>query len=593
MLASRPAVPAHPPPTSPRATPSILRHGLAILALGLGTAAHAQQPLMVDGLIAHRVAPGDTLEQIARDYLGDHRLWRELQAFNRVANPLLLQPGFTLRFPEKLLQMATASIEFVQGRAVAITPARRSADSRELPAQRRDLQAGEVLQEGDQLQLDPNAFVAVRLADGSLVRVEAQSDVHLQQMRRRGRAGSLQSVLELQSGGLDASVTPEPANPRRFEIRTRVASTSVRGTRFSVQADANGRTIAAVDEGAVAVAATGAADSRRRGAVPAPVLTAGHGMAIAADGRQGQSSALLAAPDVAALPERFEDTHWLDIALPAVASASRYQWQVARDAQFSQVVRSTTSDSPLVRMAAVEDGDYLLAVRAIDAQGIPGRLAQRSIRVKTQPVPPLYQAPAAAGIVAQGAGTLQCTSVPGAVAYRIQVAGDAGFSQPLLDARHGECQLSVAALPVGAYQWRAASIRSTAAHDADQGPFAAGQAFSVATPPPALPASDLDLGSPGDTAQLSWPGQPGQSYRLQVASDLEFHDVLHDAVLDAPRWSASTLAPGSYYVKLQIIDANGLRSRFSAAREFAAGSTVLDGSGQRLRSGAGLSVHRP
>jgi len=256
------------------------------------------------------------------------------------------------------------------------------------------------------------------------------------------------------------------------------------------------------------------------------------------------------------------------------------------------VVRSTTSDSPQIRMAAVDDGDYQLAVRAIDAQGIPGRVAQRSIRVKTQPVPPLYQAPAAAGIVAQGAGMLQCTGVSGAVAYRIQVAGSAGFAQPLLDAQHSECQLSVAALPVGSYAWRAASIRSTPANAADQGPFAAGQAFSVATPPPTLSAADLDLGKAGETSQLSWPGQPGQSYRLKVASDLDFSDVLFDAVLDEPRWSASTLAPGTYYVQLQIIDANGLRSRFSAAREFAAGSTVLDGSGQRLRSGSGLSVHR-
>ncbi len=574
---------------------------MAILALGLGGAAQAT-PLLVDGLIAHRVAPGDTLEQIAHDYLGDRRLWPELQSFNRVASPLRLQPGFTLRFPDKLLQLATASIEYVQGRAVAITPARHSADSRglasETPPQRRNLQAGETVQEGDQLQLDPNAFVAVRLADGSLVRVQAQSDVLLQQMRRRGRAGNLQSVLELHSGGLDASVTPvtpvthPPASQRHFEIRTPVASTSVRGTRFSVQTDAAGRTVAAVDEGAVAVAAAGAAQGRRSTQAPGPLLTAGQGLAVTAAGRLGPASALLTAPDVTGLPERFEDSHWLDIALPAVANASHYQLQVARDAQFSQVVRSATSDSPLVRMAAVEDGDYLLAVRAIDAQGIPGRLAQRSIRVKTQPVPPLYQAPAAAATVAQGAGTLQCTQVPGAVAYRIQVASDAGFAQPLLDAQAGECRLSVAALPVGSYQWRAASVRSTAANAADQGPFAGGQAFTVAQPPATLSAADILLGSAGDTERLSWPGQPGQSYRLRVASDLDFSEVLHDVVLDEPLWSTRTLAPGNYYVQLQVIDASGLRSRFSAARVFASGNTVLDGSGQGLRSGADLSVHR-
>lgn len=561
------------------------------LLLAWSCAASAQTPaLVVDGLIAHRVAPGDTLEQIARQYLGDHRLWPELQSFNRVANPLHLQPGFTLRFPDRLLQMATASIEFVRGPAVAVSPARRAGDSQaQSVPQRRNVQAGETLQEGDQLQLEADSFVSVRLADGSLVRVQAQSDVQLQQMRRRGRAGSLQSVLHLRSGGLDATVTPAPASPPRFEIRTPVASTSVRGTRFNVQIADSGRTIAAVDQGSVAVTSAAAP---RPDARPA-VLDAGQGLAVSADAIVGAPGALLPAPELASLPERFEDAHWLDISWPAIAGAQRYQLQVARDAQFSQVLRSATGDTPQQRFAALDDGDYFLALRALDAQGIPGRLAQRGIRVKSQPVPPLYQTPVAAGVLAQGAGTLQCTGVPGAIAYRIQVAGAAGFAQPLRDARvDGDCRLSVAELPAGAYQWRAASIRSTPADAADQGPFATGQAFTVAAPPAALAADDIVVGMQDDTAQLSWPGQPGQSYRLMVASDPAFVQVLHDAVLQQPHWSANALPPGRYYVQLQIIDSSGLRSRSSAPREFAAGNTVRDGSGAILRTGADMPLHR-
>lgn len=565
---------------------------LAALLLACGLAAPAQaKPLMVDGLLAHRVTPGDTLEQIARQYMGDHRLWPELQSFNRVANPRHLQPGFTLRFPDRLLRLATASVEYVRGQAVALTPAPRGDGQAPGAAQRRNVQAGEVLQEGEQLQLAANSFVSVRLADGSLVRVQAQSEVQLQQMRRRGRAGSLQSVLELQSGALDASVTRDSSSQRRFEIRTPVASTSVRGTRFNVQTDASGRTMAAVDEGSVAVAS--AAATPRANARRESLLVAGQGLAVSADAAVGAPSTLLPAPDLATLPERFDDAHWLDIGWPAIAGARRYQLQVARDAQFSQVVRSAMSDTAQVRLEALDDGDYFLALRAIDAQGLPGRLAQRSIRIKSQPVPPLYQTPVAGGVIAQGAGALQCTSVPGAIAYRIQVAGAGGFTHALLDSRvDGECRLSAAALPAGAYQWRAASIRSTPTDAADQGPFAAGQAFSVATPPPALAADALDFGAEDGTTQLSWPGAPGQSYRLVVASDPAFKAVQHDAVLQEPRWAASTLPPGRYYVQLQVIDSNGLRSRFSPAREFTAGNTVRDGSGQSLRTGADLPLQR-
>ena len=57
------------------------------------------------------------------------------------------------------------------------------------------------------LESGQDSFVAVRLADGSIVRVQAHSEVQLQQLRRRGRAGSLQSVLEMHRGSVFAIVT--------------------------------------------------------------------------------------------------------------------------------------------------------------------------------------------------------------------------------------------------------------------------------------------------------------------------------------------------------------------------------------------------
>ncbi len=79
---------------------------------------------------------------------------------------------------------------------------------------------------GDSLKVPANGFVSVRLADGSLVRVQSESDVELRQMRRKGRAGSLQSVLDLREGGVEASVTKQAQSERRFEVRTPAASTS-------------------------------------------------------------------------------------------------------------------------------------------------------------------------------------------------------------------------------------------------------------------------------------------------------------------------------------------------------------------------------
>ena len=158
--------------------------------------------------------PGDTLEGLARHYLNAPQQWPLLQKRNAVANPRQLRPGSVLHIPAHLLPSAPAQIAFVQGDVRTI----------DKTATAQPLQAGSTVPEGTRLQVCAESFVSVRLADGSVLRVPAQSDVQLQQMRRTGRTGQVLAVIELRSGGIDAQVTPSKAAqdaPRRFEIRAR------------------------------------------------------------------------------------------------------------------------------------------------------------------------------------------------------------------------------------------------------------------------------------------------------------------------------------------------------------------------------------
>lgn len=570
-----------------------------LTALGMGGALAQIKPASRDGdMMAHRVVSGDTLEQLAARYLGDPRQWTRLQQHNGVADPYRLRPGSVLEIPVRLLRAAVASVEFVQGDARSTRPLDHLADSRaDTQGVGEPVRKGQTLQEGDRLQLAEDAFVAVRLADGSLVRVQSQSDVLLRQMRRKGRAGSLQSVLDLREGGVEASVPPEPDHAeRRFEIRTPAASTSVRGTRFLVQADASGSTAAAVDEGTVAVDS----DAPEAGAA---LLRPGQGVAVASDGRVGPARSMLEAPDVTAWPALSEDANWVSLPLPTLPGAVRYQLLLSRDADMTQVLRSANFQamaSPL-RLAGVEDGDYVLSLRGVDAQGIPGAASRHALRVKAHPVPPLYEAPQADATVGLGQASLQCTRVVGAARYRIQVASaeaGSGFAAPAIDARDlSDCVLPPAALarlPAGRYLWRTASIRTLADGSADQGPFAAPQAMRLA-PVPAKPSADaLQMGDrPGEgSRQIRWSGESGQRYHVMVSRDQEFNAPLVDTWTEQPQWSAEGLPAGTYYLRLQIEDANGLRSDFSAARQFRTGSWIVDASGQMLHSGSGERLQR-
>ena len=537
--------------------------------------------------IAHRVVAGDTLEMLAARYLGDRTHWAALQSHNRVDNPFQLRPGSVLEIPTHLLRAATASVEFVQGDVRSSRSLSHLADTANMgSATSQAVQKGQLLQEGDSLKVPANAFVSVRLADGSLVRVQSESDVELRQMRRKGRAGSLQSVIDLREGGVESSVPKQVNGERRFEVRTLAASTSVRGTQFLVLTDAAGQTAAAFDEGSVAVKA----------GQPSALLKPGQGLAVSANGQLRKPSAMLAAPDIAAWPALAEDANWVSLPLPTMPGAVRYQVQLAKDKEFTQIVRGGMFTQSPARLTGVEDGHYIAAIRAIDANGIPGTRSLQALRVKAHPVPPHYESPEPDATVGLGQRGLQCTKVTEASAYRIQVANAAGnFAQPLLDANDlKDCTLpadALAKLPVGDYQWRAASIRTLSNGQRDAGPFAAPQKMTLAQAPK---SPDLQLdGSAGEGSRnIRWAGEEGQRYHIIVASEPDFAKPVVDTWLTQPQWGTQDLPAGAYYLQMQVEDRNGLRSNFSPARQFQTGNWVTSAEGQTLTSGDGSRLTR-
>lgn len=540
--------------------------------------------------IAHTVQEGDTLEGLARAYLAAPRQWPLLQARNKVANPRRLQPGSVVWIPVHLQPAESATVEFVQGSVTAQT---RAGDSPTAVAQ------GGTLAEGTALQVGPDGFVAVRLADGTVVRVQAQSELQLRQLRRRGRAGSVQSVLEMRSGAVESTVPPSTEPLRRMDIRTPLAVTSVRGTRFNVTMTDAGQTTASVLNGSVAVqprsdeaSTTNAASPSRSTAMLAP----GQGLAVAADGTVGTPRPLLTAPDTSGIPPALGDASLLAINIPPLPGAARYIAQVALDADFTQVLRHGRFDNGQLRWRALDDGRYFLSVRGVDDAGIAGTPAVHPIVIKTRPVAPLHQQPAPGAIVATGTGELQCTQVPDVRWYRVQVATDAQFSSPVRDEqRLTECRLSLGSLPPGNYFWRMASLLQAADGQPDQGPFAPPQTFTVTDRPPALSAQAMQAQDGDTTVRLHWPAQPDQRFRLQLArkADPSFEQVTLDTVLDKPEWIGSNLPAGEYLVRIQVLDPSGLQSDFSPARQIRVGSGISTGTGLPVSTSSGEPVGRP
>jgi len=145
-----------------------------------------------------------------------------------IAASAFAQPHGAARKPAKAASRppgAAAHVEFVQGGTVS-TP--RGAPSGAVP-----VASGGALAEGARIQVPDDGYLRLRLADGSVVRVLAESDVELKRLRRRGVAGPVETVIDVKRGKVESEVAPKQKG-RIFEIHAPGAVASVRGTRFDV-----------------------------------------------------------------------------------------------------------------------------------------------------------------------------------------------------------------------------------------------------------------------------------------------------------------------------------------------------------------------
>ncbi|MDS4012539.1 MAG: LysM peptidoglycan-binding domain-containing protein, partial [Defluviicoccus sp.] len=147
------------------------RIGGWFLALGcVVVLARAPQALAAEWL--YTVRPGDTLWDVSESYLIDTGYWQRLQALNQVADPQDLPPGSRLRIPVAWMRIkpAPARIMAVEGEATV-----QSADGQHRTAAVEDM----AIEPGDEVTTAADSSVSLEFADGSTLRVAAESRVVL------------------------------------------------------------------------------------------------------------------------------------------------------------------------------------------------------------------------------------------------------------------------------------------------------------------------------------------------------------------------------------------------------------------------------
>jgi len=516
----------------------------ALLLAGLAGAAGAQTnppPAIGEPTLAYTVAPHDTLIGLNRDLFAVPKAWPEVARLNRLKDPNRIQPGQVLQVPTRLLR----------SEAVAATLVSAEGDVR---IGERAAKAGDALGVADVLRTGADSSAVLQLADGSRLRLAPGTEARLDEHRRyrlhatRAAAtddGLIAATLRLLQGGIEVFAT-KVLRAKPLEVSTPTAVIGVRGTQYRVR-HAGQESATEVLDGAVraelpAVAAT--ATATPLGAD----VAAGFG-AVLQPGQVPAPVALAPAPDLSAIPARFERP-LVRVSLPAGSPSLRVQ--VAADAAFDHLVRDErVAAGAEIRIADLPDGHWHLRAREIAGNGLEGRDAAREFELKARPEPPAAIAPTPQAKRAVGPVLLRWAENLEAAGYRIEVARDAEFTELAWQGSvqgPAEATFTPPAQAEGPWFWRLGSIRA----DGDRGPWGDPQTFTL-RPLPEPPTGGMT--ADGHTLALAWGGRAEDRFRVELARDSGFAEVVQRAELAAPQWQLPRPEQyGSYYFRYRSVE---------------------------------------
>ena len=426
------------------------------------------------------------------------------------------------------------------------------------------LEAGIALPEGTEISTGKDGYVTLKLADGTVLTLQSESRLALQRLKRYLETNAYDSRLQLPAGRVETRAQRQ-GRVGRFEIHNPVAISAVRGTDFRVSFEAPaavGRTETL--DGLVAVGGGSNRAQTERGAtslVAPQVVAAGFGTLVDASRVPRAPSPLPVAPDLSKQPA-LQERVLFRFRFDPVPQAKSYRGQVALDDAFNRIVTEAVFPGPEARFAELPDGPYFLRVRSIDAFGIEGLDATHRFVLKARPEPPFPSFPPNNGKQTGELAEFQWTATTETASYRFQLARDAGFGD-LIDNRSDLVtpRATVESVNPGEYYWRVATTLA----DGDRGPFGDPQRYTQKPTPPAPEPPAVDEAS----VTLSWSGEPGQTFRLQVAGDQEFREVVTDQNLTEPTIALPKPVPGTYYVRVQATDPDGYVGPFTAPQSFA------------------------
>ncbi|MBP9947466.1 MAG: LysM peptidoglycan-binding domain-containing protein [Vicinamibacteria bacterium] len=309
------------------------------------------------------VQPGDTLESLARKFLGAANRWQELQAANpeSARDPYFLRPGSKIRIAEG-----------ISARRATIQQVFRQVERMPFPSPWTPASVGGVLQPRDGIRTFEKSSSELQFDNDTRMVVSEESVVFLREPTPTPENVSRRSI-EIRAGQADLDLKQKPTGaPNAIEFHigdttgtARPGSSGNGASRARRSADGGSRIMVYDGDGEVTAAGR---------SVPVP---GGMGIAVTAEGKHNGPESLLGAPR----PLSPNESDTFDFSNPTfdwepVSGATSYTVEVCRDVSCGQLVDRASGIS-LTRWTprVLPIGVLYWRVAAVSASGLDGFLS--------------------------------------------------------------------------------------------------------------------------------------------------------------------------------------------------------------------------
>jgi len=300
----------------------------------------------------YRFVPGDILLTLSQRFTQNQENWKIIRKINGISDQYKIPVGFELKIPFSLIDEipATATVSHLRGQAFLngspIT------------------QTGGQIGEGAVITTGANSNVTLTLPDNSKVLVPVNSSVTAKRLQRFSGTDYIDAIFTIDHGEVQSHVNPGGGGVGRFEIRTPVSVTGVRGTIL--------RTGIRQDQGVYSTIIKGQADFSQADGVALTRLGNNQGVITNGAGLPTGTMALLPPP---VLHPMGAQSHNRELRFDPVPGAVAYEVVLAEDNEGYDVLWSQRTTDTRATLPAVRNGTVYVLVRPLDQQMLAGAQA--------------------------------------------------------------------------------------------------------------------------------------------------------------------------------------------------------------------------